>query len=50
MGRIWSDQRKYETWLAVEAAAARVIAESANLRPLLLVGAVAFLLTKGRTR
>ncbi|MBI4477837.1 MAG: adenylosuccinate lyase [Acidobacteria bacterium] len=27
MGRIWSDQHKYETWLAVEIAAAEVMAE-----------------------
>ena len=26
MGRIWSDQRRYETWLAVEAAAAEAMA------------------------
>ena len=26
MGRIWSDQRKYETWLAVETAAAQAMA------------------------
>jgi adenylosuccinate lyase len=26
MGRIWSDQRKYETWLQVEVAAAEAMA------------------------
>ncbi|HYM22929.1 MAG TPA: lyase family protein, partial [Vicinamibacterales bacterium] len=26
MGRIWSDQRRYETWLAVETAAAEAMA------------------------
>ena len=26
MGRIWSDQRRYETWLLVEAAAAEAMA------------------------
>ncbi|MBI2834678.1 MAG: adenylosuccinate lyase [Acidobacteria bacterium] len=29
MGRIWSDQRKYETWLQVEVAAAQAMAEAA---------------------
>jgi len=28
MGRIWSDQRRYETWLAVEIAAAEAMAEA----------------------
>src|SRR6476659_1020867 len=28
MGRIWSDQRKYETWLQVEAAAAEAMARA----------------------
>jgi adenylosuccinate lyase len=28
MGRIWNDQRKYETWLAVEVAAAEAMADS----------------------
>jgi adenylosuccinate lyase len=28
MGRIWSDQRKYETWLAVETAAAEAMADA----------------------
>jgi adenylosuccinate lyase len=28
MGRIWSDQRRYETWLQVETAAAEVMAEA----------------------
>ncbi len=28
MGRIWSDQRRYETWLQVEVAAAEAMAES----------------------
>jgi adenylosuccinate lyase len=28
MGRIWSDQRKYETWLQVEVAAAEAMAEA----------------------
>ena len=27
MGRIWTDQRRYETWLQVETAAAEVMAE-----------------------
>jgi len=26
MGRIWSDQRRYETWLLVESAAAEAMA------------------------
>jgi adenylosuccinate lyase len=33
MGRIWSDQRRYETWLLVEAAAAEAMA-SAGIVPL----------------
>src|SRR4249919_2213696 len=28
MGRIWSDQRKYETWLQVETAAAEAMADA----------------------
>src|ERR687890_648979 len=28
MGRIWSDQRRYETWLQVEAAAAEAMARA----------------------
>ena len=28
MGRIWSEQRKYETWLQVEVAAAEAMAEA----------------------
>ena len=28
MGRIWSDQRKYETWLQVEVAAAEAMARA----------------------
>src|ERR1700732_4602092 len=28
MGRIWSDERRYETWLQVEIAAAQVMAEA----------------------
>src|SRR5438034_4419916 len=28
MGRIWSDQRRYETWLLVETAAAEAMAEA----------------------
>ena len=27
MGRLWSDQRKYDTWLRVETAAAEAMAE-----------------------
>ena len=29
MGRIWSDQRRYETWLLVETAAADAMAAAA---------------------
>ena len=28
MGRIWSDQRRYETWLLVEIAAAEAMADA----------------------
>ena len=28
MGRIWSEQRRYETWLEVEVAAAEAMAEA----------------------
>ena len=28
MGRIWSDQRRYETWLEVELAAADAMADA----------------------
>ena len=28
MGRIWSEERRYETWLQVEIAAAQVMAEA----------------------
>ena len=31
MGAIWSDQRRYETWLAVELAAADAMAEAGNI-------------------
>jgi adenylosuccinate lyase len=33
MGRIWSDQRKYETWLQVEAAAAEAMARAGIVPP-----------------
>ena len=33
MGRIWSDQRRYETWLLVEAAAADVMASAGIVPP-----------------
>jgi adenylosuccinate lyase len=33
MGRIWSDQRKYETWLQVETAAAQAMAEGGIIPP-----------------
>src|SRR3954471_19917265 len=33
MGRIWSDQRRYETWLAVETAAADAMASAGIIPP-----------------
>jgi len=33
MGRIWSDQRRYETWLAVETAAAEAMAAAGIIPP-----------------
>ena len=33
MGRIWSDQRKYETWLQVEAAAAEAMSRAGIVPP-----------------
>src|SRR5436190_20067200 len=33
MGRIWSDQRRYETWLAVETAAADAMADAGIIPP-----------------
>src|SRR5436305_1586472 len=33
MGRIWSDQYKYECWLAVELAASEALAEMGEVRP-----------------
>jgi adenylosuccinate lyase len=33
MGRIWSDQRRYETWLLVEAAAADAMADAGIIPP-----------------
>jgi adenylosuccinate lyase len=33
MGRIWTDQRRYETWLAVELAAADVMADAGLIPP-----------------
>jgi adenylosuccinate lyase len=33
MGRIWSDERKYETWLQVEVAAAEAMAEAGIVPP-----------------
>jgi len=33
MGRIWSDQRRYETWLAVETAAAEAMASAGIVPP-----------------
>ena len=33
MGRIWSDQRKYETWLQVEVAAAEAMARAGIVPP-----------------
>src|SRR6186713_1323747 len=33
MGRIWSDQRRYETWLLVEVAAADAMAEAGIVPP-----------------
>ena len=33
MGRIWSDQRRYETWLLVEMAAADAMAEAGIVPP-----------------
>src|SRR5215204_319773 len=33
MGRIWSDQRKYETWLQVEVAAADAMARAGIIPP-----------------
>src|SRR6476619_4939356 len=33
MGRIWSDQRRYETWLLVEAAAADAMADAGLIPP-----------------
>jgi adenylosuccinate lyase len=33
MGRLWSDQRKYETWLQVEAAAAEAMAQAGIVPP-----------------
>src|ERR1700694_2778364 len=33
MGRIWSDQRRYETWLLVEAAAAKAMAAAGIVPP-----------------
>src|SRR5450759_5542388 len=33
MGRIWSDQRRYETWLLVETAAADAMAAAAIVPP-----------------
>ena len=32
MGRIWSEQRRYETWLQVELAAAEAMATPASCR------------------
>ena len=32
MGRVWSDQRKYETWLQVEMAAADAMAREGRAR------------------
>src|SRR2546422_9721109 len=33
MGRIWSDQRRYETWLLVETAAAEAMAAAGIIPP-----------------
>src|SRR6188508_3406262 len=33
MGRIWSDQRRYETWLLVESAAAEAMADAGIIPP-----------------
>src|SRR4029077_20329095 len=33
MGRIWSDQRRYETWLVVESAAAEAMAAAGIIPP-----------------